>query len=349
MNTTVKTGIAIGVVASALTVALSFVRIGPPQSSAQFIPGTGGVGGSVSAGAGLSLVGSVMSVDFTATQQRVTNTCAAGSSIRVIAADGTVTCETDDGGAGDIEGVTAGRGIAGGGTSGTVPVRGLFPNDGPMMYDELGGCGTSGGQGGVPLAVSGSGAGCIAPTTTASDLRPTVVGLTAGSTATGRACWASTGGMSFSTSMNWTFETLVSPQALSDGTNTWDWMGGWCDVITGADCVDGIYFAYDPATDTDWLCKTASNSTRTTVDSGIAVTVNTYHKLRIDVTENSSVTFSINDVTVCSSPITTNIPSGTTRAVAVTPGITVATAGTATTRAMDTDYWYYEGRFDVAR
>jgi hypothetical protein len=54
-------------------------------------------------------------------QLRVGGTCAAGSSIRAIAADGSVTCQTDNtGGTGTITGVTAGTGLSGGGTTGTV-------------------------------------------------------------------------------------------------------------------------------------------------------------------------------------------------------------------------------------
>ena len=77
----------------------------------------------VSAGSGLAgggLSGDVsLSVDTNAIQARVSSTCPAGSSIRAIAANGSVTCETDDG-LGTITGVTAGSGLTGGGSSGTV-------------------------------------------------------------------------------------------------------------------------------------------------------------------------------------------------------------------------------------
>ncbi|HNT78133.1 MAG TPA: pectinesterase family protein [Anaerolineae bacterium] len=48
------------------------------------------------AGTGLSLSGTQFSADPAYIQRRVSSTCTAGSSIRAIAADGTVTCEPDD-------------------------------------------------------------------------------------------------------------------------------------------------------------------------------------------------------------------------------------------------------------
>ncbi|MBZ0102555.1 MAG: hypothetical protein K8I65_10385, partial [Thermoanaerobaculia bacterium] len=88
----------------------------------------------VTAGAGLSGGGAsgnvTVAVDFAQAQSRVTGTCAAGSSIRLVAADGTVTCETDDDSGGDVTGVTAGAGLSGGGTSGNVTVAANFAGSG---------------------------------------------------------------------------------------------------------------------------------------------------------------------------------------------------------------------------
>lgn len=71
--------------------------------------GTSGGGGDITdvlAGTGLSGGGSTGSVTLSANtgylQRRVSSTCAAGSSIRAINSDGTVTCETDDTGSGGI-------------------------------------------------------------------------------------------------------------------------------------------------------------------------------------------------------------------------------------------------------
>ena len=81
----------------------------------------------VTAGSGLSGGGSsgavTLSVDTAQIQKRVTGTCPAGQSIRVIDAAGGVTCEADNDSGGDITGVTAGDGLTGGGSSGTVSLK----------------------------------------------------------------------------------------------------------------------------------------------------------------------------------------------------------------------------------
>ena len=74
------------------------------------------------AGTGLGLAGGAFSVDSAYVQRRVSATCAAGSSIRAIAANGSVTCEPDDAGSGGITQITAGSGLTGGGSSATVSV-----------------------------------------------------------------------------------------------------------------------------------------------------------------------------------------------------------------------------------
>ncbi|AVP97442.1 hypothetical protein C7S18_09640 [Ahniella affigens] len=58
-------------------------------------------------------------VDPSTVQLRVSGTCPSGSSINAIEQGGTVTCETDDSGS-SITGVTAGTGLSGGGTTGTI-------------------------------------------------------------------------------------------------------------------------------------------------------------------------------------------------------------------------------------
>ncbi|MHB9032580.1 MAG: hypothetical protein ACYC6L_05995, partial [Anaerolineae bacterium] len=83
-----------------------------------------------STGSGLALVGTVFIVDTNYLQRRVGSSCATGSSIRVINTDGTVTCQTDNVGAGDITAVIAGSGLTGGAASGDATLAVSYGGDG---------------------------------------------------------------------------------------------------------------------------------------------------------------------------------------------------------------------------
>jgi len=96
----------------------------------------------VTAGTGLTGGGASGNVNIVADtnvlQSRVTGICPTGQSIRVINPNGTVACEVDSNSGGDITGVTAGFGLLGGGSSGSVTIS---SNLSQMQRRVSGSCG----------------------------------------------------------------------------------------------------------------------------------------------------------------------------------------------------------------
>jgi hypothetical protein len=111
---------------------------------------------------------------------------------------------------------------------------------------------------------------------------------------------------------------------------------------TSADHTDGVYFEYNRATSANWICKTASQSTRTSTTTSVAVAINTWIKLEWRCNSaGTSVEFFINGVSVAT--ITTNIPTVTGKGCGGNFQI-VNVAGTLA-RECFIDYFYFTKSF----
>lgn len=106
------------------------------------------------------------------------------------------------------------------------------------------------------------------------------------------------------------YETLIYLPILSMSTTRYYSIFGISDSITSSatdNTVDGIYFFYFDATSSNWIIKTRSNSVESTLTTSVAVTANTWIKLRIEYNHaTTTATFFINNTSVGS--LNTNIP-----------------------------------------
>jgi len=140
------------------------------------------------------------------------------------------------------------------------------------------------------------------------------------------------------------FEAVARVPTLPDANQSFAFRIGFLDVLN-ADPVDGVYFELTEA-DSDWQCKTSSNSTRTTSDTGQAAQANTWTRLRIEVNAAGSEANFYIDGTL-KATITTNLPTGAGRELGVVASI-IKSAGT-TNRTAQIDYTYFKIDFSSAR
>ena len=203
-----------------------------------------------------------------------------------------------------------------------------------LQDDFVGGSATGTQSVGWTTATSGTGAG-LALGTLASASNFGVVSLGTGTTATGRAALTSNSQMLFFGGGIVTFEAYVRIPTLSVlASNAFRVFIGFGDTAT-ADQVDGVYFSYtDNQVSGNWALNTATASTRTQTDSGVAATTG-YVNLRIVVNAAGTLaTFYIANSLV--GTISTNIPTAVANATGLIFFI-LKSVGT-TARSLEVDY-----------
>jgi len=210
--------------------------------------------------------------------------------------------------------------------------------------------------GGMACVESNTGTGA-ATTTQAIDSanHPTIVRSTTGTTATGRASLDCVGITSLALgSGTVVYEAGVNITTLSTSAERYQLVIGLRDSLTAANQVDGAYILYDEggvstgsAASANWQCVTASNSTRTFTTSATAVTAAAWHTIRIEVdAAGTSVGFFVDGTSICTAH-TTNIPTGTARALGAGT-MFLKSVGT-TARTLDLDYILTDFNFTTFR
>jgi hypothetical protein len=142
-------------------------------------------------------------------------------------------------------------------------------------------------------------------------------------------------------------EIAMSLVATSDGVDNYVLRAGFGDLGTG-DMVDGAYFENDRSTygDNGWRIKTASNSVRTTTNTGIAPVAGVFGRYGIIVNAAATlVTFTIDGVSV--GTINTNIPTSAARTLGFIIQL-IKTLG-AGAKSIEVDYYEITQTFTARR
>lgn len=110
---------------------------------------------------------------------------------------------------------------------------------------------------------------------------------------------------------------------------------GLGDNATGA-TTDGVVFVYDRTVSTSWRLQNKANTVSTTGQSVTAVGTG-WVRLKIVINAGAtSVSYYVNDVEVTDSPVTLNIPSGTSRML--TPILSITKSVGSSSRTVQMDY-----------
>ena len=136
-----------------------------------------------------------------------------------------------------------------------------------------------------------------------------------------------------------TFIAKVKFPILSTSGQRYSAGFGFMDGVSLAASADAIMFLYDEVSSANWKVVTVSNSvsTGTVLASSTTVVADTWYELKIVINPAaSSVAFYVNNTQVTNSPITSNIPTGVTRATGV--GAYLLKSVGSTSRVSNVDY-----------
>lgn len=178
----------------------------------------------------------------------------------------------------------------------------LQPFDGWQFFEEF--MDSNAVPAGWSLSVVSLGTGALSSAGRFNDTHPGQYHLSTGASATGQACLYKGYAFGFVCGNGKiTFDTMVNIPTLATGAQDFDVYVGIGNPLTEPDY--GYYFKYDRGTSANWLRVTSTGGVKTSVNTGVAVDVSWFHFTIVVNSDNTSVEFFINGVSVGSS--TTNL------------------------------------------
>lgn len=142
------------------------------------------------------------------------------------------------------------------------------------------------------------------------------------------------------------YQTAVYiPQLASSSQNFICWTG-LGDTSNSDEHIDGVYFEYNRNNSLNWVCKTSTDSIRTSVTTNVAVEPSTWFNLAfISNADGTEITFLINRNIVAT--VTTNIPNAIDRTCS--PNYKILKTNGSISRSMILDFFYLRKIFTNLR